>query len=180
MSLRFGILGLLAQQPLHGYEVKTRFEALLGGTWEVNIGQIYTTLQRLERDDLVAATGGRGDRGKQVYELTAPGRAALDAWLTHPEDNPQQLREEIYVKLLLATRLANGNLDALLTDQRRVYLRKLRSLDELERRARAEGRDDLALLVKGAILHTEADLKWVDACAEEIGHAAGKGDEDTP
>ena len=61
MSLRFGILGLLAEKPLHGYEVKTRFESLLGGTWEVNIGQIYSTLQRLERDGLVAPADDRGD-----------------------------------------------------------------------------------------------------------------------
>ena len=59
MSLRFGILGLLAEKPLHGYEVKTRFESLLGGTWEVNIGQIYSTLQRLERDGLVAPADWR-------------------------------------------------------------------------------------------------------------------------
>ena len=53
MSLRFGILGLLAEEPLHGYEVKARFEAMLGHTWEVNIGQVYSTMQRLERDGLV-------------------------------------------------------------------------------------------------------------------------------
>src|SRR5690348_1650931 len=107
MSLKFGILGLLAQQPLHGYEVKTRFEELLGGTWEVNIGQIYTTLQRLERDGLVETTGERGERGKHAYMLTQQGRAGLQDWLENPEAEPQQLREEIYVKLLLIGRLAN-------------------------------------------------------------------------
>ncbi|TMF78915.1 MAG: helix-turn-helix transcriptional regulator, partial [Chloroflexi bacterium] len=70
MSLRYGVLGLLAEEPLHGYEVKNRFEALLGGTWEVNIGQVYTTLQRLERDGLVRPLGRRGDRGKLLYELS--------------------------------------------------------------------------------------------------------------
>ncbi|HEY7982805.1 MAG TPA: PadR family transcriptional regulator, partial [Ktedonobacterales bacterium] len=64
MSLKFGTLGLLTEAPLHGYQVKQRFEALLGGTWEVNIGQVYSTLQRLERDDLVEPAGDRGDRGK--------------------------------------------------------------------------------------------------------------------
>ena len=62
MSLEYGILGLLGEEPLHGYEVKSRFEDMLGGTWEVNIGQIYSTFQRLERDGLVEAVGGRGDR----------------------------------------------------------------------------------------------------------------------
>ena len=168
MSLKFGILGLLAQQPLHGYEVKNQFESLMGGTWEVNIGQVYTTLQRLERDQLIEAEEARGDRGKLAYHLTRAGRAALDGWLTSPDEEPQLLRDEIYLKLLLAARLATGDLNDLLARQRRAYLQKLHDLSDLERQARVEGRDDLVLLVTGAILHTEADLKWVDVCAEEI------------
>ena len=167
MSLKFGLLGLLAQEPLHGYEVKQRFEEMLGGTWEVNIGQVYTTLQRLERDGLVEPVGERGERGKHAYRLTAAGHGALDDWLEHPETEPQLLREETYVKLLLTNRLANGNLGTLLTRQRRVYLQRLRDLAALEERAGREGRHDLVLLVRGAILHTEADLAWVDICAEE-------------
>lgn len=174
MSLKYGILGLLAEQPLHGYEIKNRFESLLGGSWEVNFGQIYTTLQRLERDRLVGAAGKRGDRGKLAYRLTANGRRALEEWLTKPESEPQQLREEIYVKLLLSTRLADGHIDELLAAQRRVYLQRLKDLSELEERARRDGRDDLVLLYMGAILHTEADLKWTDACAEEMRHSKGK------
>jgi DNA-binding PadR family transcriptional regulator len=177
MSLKYGILGLLAEQPLHGYEVKNRFESLLGGSWEVNFGQTYTTLQRLERDQLVEAAGQRGDRGKLAYRLTEGGRRALQEWLTQPESGPQQVREEIYVKLLLSTRLANGGLDELLAAQRRVYLQRLKDLSELEEGARRDGRDDLVLLFMGAILHTEADLKWTDACAEEMRHTKHKGKE---
>jgi DNA-binding PadR family transcriptional regulator len=167
MSLKYGILGLLAEQPLHGYEVKTRYETLFGGTRELNIGQVYTTLQRLERDGLVGEVGERGDRGKQRYGLTDAGTSALWDWLEDAEDEPQQLRQEIYLKLLLISRLANGNLEGLLVRQRRVYLQRLKDLSELERRARREARHDLVLLVQGAILHTEADLKWIDVCAEE-------------
>jgi DNA-binding PadR family transcriptional regulator len=168
MSLKYGILGLLAERPLHGYEVKNRFESLLGGSWEVNFGQIYTTLQRLERDQLVEAAGQRGDRGKLAYRLTEVGRRELQEWLTRPETEPQQLREAIYVKLLLSTRLANGRLDELLVAQRRVYMQRLKDLSELEERARREGRDDLVLLFMGGILHTEADLKWTDTIAEKM------------
>ncbi|SRR5258708_11245074 len=172
MSLKFGILGLLTEEPLHGYQVKQRFEAMLAGTWEVNIGQVYSTLQRLERDDLVAAVGDRGDRGKQAYELTDGGRRELDAWLAEPEAGPQELRQELFVKLLLIRRLANGNLETLLMRQRRVYLQRLRDLAELERRVRQEGRDDLALLIKGVLIHTEADIKWLDAYLEELSNLA--------
>ncbi|HEV2405666.1 MAG TPA: PadR family transcriptional regulator [Ktedonobacterales bacterium] len=167
MSLKFGILGLLTEESLHGYEVKQRFEAMLGGTWEVNIGQVYSTLQRVERDGLVETVGERGDRGKQAYQLTTEGRRALEDWLAQPEAEPQELRQELFVKLLLIRRLANGNLRNLLVRQRRVYLQRLRDLAALERRMRQEGREDLALLVMGAVLHTEADLKWLDAYIEE-------------
>ncbi len=125
MSLKYGVLGLLAEEPLHGYEVKNRFEAMLGGTWEVNIGQVYTTLQRLERDGLVRPVGER-----------------------------------------LATRLADGDLKPLLARQKRAYLQRLRDLNQLEDRARRDGRIDLARLVRGALLHTEADIKWIDELSE--------------
>jgi DNA-binding PadR family transcriptional regulator len=168
MSLKFGILGVLAEEPLHGYEVKHRFENLLGGSWDVNIGQVYTTLQRLERDQLVEPVGRRGDRGRLAYRLTDDGQRALDTWLSRPESDPQQLREEIYIKLLLASRVNGGKLNDLLTGQRHVYLQRLKDLAELELKVRRDGRDDLVLLYKGAIFHTEADLKWVEACADEL------------
>src|SRR5437868_15311072 len=167
VSLKYGVLGLLAEEPLHGYEVKNRFEAMLGGTWEVNIGQVYTTLQRLERDGLVRPVGSRGDRGKLLYELLEPGRTALNAWLSAPDQGPQQLHEDIYVKLLLATRIANGDLQGMLARQKRAYLQRLRDLNQLEDRAKRDGRIDLARLVRGALLHTEADLKWMDELSSE-------------
>ena len=169
MSLKYGVLGLLAQEPLHGYEVKNRFESMLGGTWEVNVGQIYTTLQRLERDGLVRPVGARGDRGKLLYELSQAGRKALVEWLAQADSGPQQLHEDIYVKLLLATRVANGGLPALLGRQKRAYLQRLRDLNQLEERARRDGRIDLARLVRGALLHTEADIKWIDELSEKNG-----------
>jgi DNA-binding PadR family transcriptional regulator len=168
MSLKYGILGLLTEEPLHGYEVKQRFDELVGGTWDVNIGQVYSTLQRLERDRLIEPQGNRGDRGKLAYAITGDGLRALTDWLAHADENPQQLREEIYVKLLLAGRVANGSLDSLLTAHRRVCLQRLRDLSLLEAQARRDGRTDLVLIVKGAILHTEADLKWIDACGEQL------------
>jgi DNA-binding PadR family transcriptional regulator len=166
VSLKYGVLGLLAEEPLHGYEVKTRFEAMLGGTWEVNIGQVYTTLQRLERDGFVRPLGERGDRGKLLYELSEQGRKALGEWLAQPESGPQELREDIYVKLLLAARVSNGNLRPLLGRQKRAYLQQLRDLNQIEARARRDGRLDLARLVRGALLHTEADIKWIDELSE--------------
>src|SRR5207247_8769288 len=120
--LNLWVLGLLAVEPLHGYEVKNRFEAMLGGTWEVNIGQVYTTLQRLERDGLVRPVGSRGDRGKLLYELLEPGRTALNAWLSAPDQGPQRLHAEFYVQLLLGTTLANGDLGPIISRRERDHL----------------------------------------------------------
>lgn len=168
MSLKYGILGLLAEQPLHGYEVKSRFEDLLGGTWDVNIGQVYATFQRLERDDLIQAVGERGDRGKLAYQLTDAGRRSLEEWLETPEAESQQMREEVYTKLLLGNRLGNGSLERLLGRQRSVHVQRLQDLTALEDRARRENQRGVVLMLRGAILHAQADLQWLDACIEDI------------
>ena len=84
VSLKYGVLGLLAEEPLHGYEVKNRFEAMLGGTWEVNIGQVYTTLQRLERDGLVESDGSEEEGTQKGFRITDDGKAELATWLRMP------------------------------------------------------------------------------------------------
>jgi DNA-binding PadR family transcriptional regulator len=168
MSLRFGILGLVAEEPLHGYEIKQRFEERLGGTWDVNIGSVYQALQRLERDRLVEAAGDRGDRGRQAYRATETGRSALEEWLGDPESQPQLLHDEVFVKLILLGRNGNGRLDLLLNRQRLVYLQRLRDLADQERVARAMGNTELGLVFKSGQLHAEADLKWLDVCVEEL------------
>ena len=169
MSLRFGILGLLAEEPLHGYEVKQRFEDMFGGAWDLNIGSVYQVLQRLERDGLVEPVGERGDRGRQSYRTTSAGISALQEWLEDPSWQPQLLRDELYVKMLLLAREGNGGLARLLQRQRHLYLQRLRDLAEQEKEARTVGRAQLALLYLAGRLHVEADLKWLDACVEEIG-----------
>src|SRR2546428_12223300 len=98
VSLKFGILGLLAEQPLHGYDVKNRFESLLGGSWEVNFGQVYMTMQRLERGGLIEADGERGDRRKMAYRLADRGRQTPDEWLCRPASEPQPLRQGVYLE----------------------------------------------------------------------------------
>jgi len=108
-------------------------------------------------------------RSKLAYQLTPAGQRGLDQWLAEPEIEPQQLREGIYLKLLLAGRKSNGNLASLLARQRRVYLQRLHDLRELEKRARRDGREDPVLLVRGAVHHTEADLIWMGECAEGLG-----------
>ena len=88
MAMRFGLLALLAGEPSHGYELKTALERVTGGSWAINIGQVYSTLQRLERDRLIVADAGEpsaGARDRTDYRITPTGSVALDQWFSEPE-----------------------------------------------------------------------------------------------
>src|SRR5512144_2563321 len=112
MSVRNAILGLLAQRPRHGYELRAAFEALMGGeqNWEVKPAQIYTTLSRLEEGGLVAQTAVEQDGGpeKRIYDITPAGREALAGWFNGAVDDAPQ-RDEFYLKLMVS--LASGAAD---------------------------------------------------------------------
>ena len=79
--LRYAVLALLARASLHGYELKAAFERLLGGTWTLNIGQVYTVLAKLEADGLVECRVEPQDKvpDRKVYSLTEKGEAQLTA-----------------------------------------------------------------------------------------------------
>ena len=171
--MRHAFLALLAKQPAHGYELKQALDHTFGGVWPpLNAGQIYTTLARLERDDLVrgshVAQAHRAD--KRVYELTPAGRAALEEWIAEPAEGPR-LKDAFFLKLVLAQTagLNSAHDPATLIDrQRRRYLQSLRELNDLAARADAEGNAMASLLVEGAILHLQADLEWLDLCEARL------------
>jgi DNA-binding PadR family transcriptional regulator len=167
--MRHAVLALLADEPAHGYEIKRALEQRFGTVIApLNAGQVYTTLQRLQRDELVAddavAQSGRPD--KRVYRLTAAGRQALEEWLGAPSA-PTKLRDDFFMKLVLAHSMGLADPAELLARQRQTYLR---ALGELERVLADGGADGTtALVVEGAALHLEADLKWLDRCEEVLG-----------
>lgn len=168
MAMRHAVLALLADEPAHGYEIKRALEERFGAVIApLNAGQVYTTLQRLQRDELVAddavAQSGRPD--KRVYRLTAAGHEALREWLGAPSA-PTKLRDDFFMKLVLAHSMGLADPAELIARQRAAYLR---SLGQLER-VLAGGADGTeALVVEGAALHLEADLKWLDRCEEALG-----------
>jgi DNA-binding PadR family transcriptional regulator len=167
--VRHAVLALLADQPAHGYEIKRGLEERFATVVApLNAGQVYTTLQRLQRDQLVAddavAQDGRPD--KRVYRLTEAGRDALFAWLGAPSA-PTRLRDDFFMKLVFAHSMGLADPLAMIARQRAAYLR---SLGELERVLGADppGDPTTALVVEGAALHLEADLKWLDRCEEVL------------
>jgi DNA-binding PadR family transcriptional regulator len=169
------LLALLAKEPGHGYELKHAIESLFGELWPaVNIGQVYSTLGRLERAGLVrsasVAQSSRPD--KKVFELTPLGREELQGWVNDVVAGVR-LRDQFFTKLVVAARARLADPLVLIDRQRRVYLRRLRELNDL-----AETTEGFAaaMAVEGAVLHLQADLRWLERCEEAL-HA---GDQERP
>ena len=172
LSVKHGILGILADGPRHGYELKTRFEGLTGGLWELNIGQVYTTLERMLKDGLVAIEATpRTEDERKTYRVTWQGLTELDDWLRAPPLRPRPLRDEFFVQLgLLMYRDRAAAVD-LLETQRRVYHLRLAELTRQKLAlARHNDADKLRreLLLDAALLHVEADLQWLDMCEQKL------------
>jgi DNA-binding PadR family transcriptional regulator len=166
--MRFPLLALLATGPAHGYELKTQLEQRFGAVLPpLNAGQIYTTLSRLERDGLVDddAVAQNGRPNKRVYRLTERGQSELEGWVA--DSTPQtRLKDDFFIKLVLARAAGIADPVELIDRQRTAYLQALRDLDDVA--AQAGGDEIAALLVEGAALHLEADLKWLDRCEEQL------------
>jgi DNA-binding PadR family transcriptional regulator len=159
------LLALLAKEPSHGYQLRARLQLALGPLAEaLNAGQVYVTLNRLEKADLVSSQRiGQADRpDRKVYELTAAGRARVTEWL---EDTswPKPAPAEFHLKLVAAA--AAGLADPVrLVDAQRHEL--LAGLAAAQRAALAEPNDSVAaLLLEGVVLRLQADLRWLEACA---------------
>jgi len=166
--MKFPILAMLAKSPAHGYELKRELEEHFGAALPpLNTGQIYTSLARLERDGLVDVEGVAQDSrpNKRVYRLTAQGQAALDEWVTQPTPGTR-LRDEFFMKLVLAGRAGIADPRVLIERQRGAYLQALRDLDQLSGAANGDWAE--SLLIEGAALHLEADLKWLALCEERL------------
>jgi DNA-binding PadR family transcriptional regulator len=179
VSVRFGLLALLAEQPTHGYQLKTAFERRTGGSWALNIGQVYTTLQRLERDGLVrserpihAAAEGPPDDSRTSdrtgYRITAAGREQLETWFASPVVPDGPARDELTIKVLLAIAASDVEVTEVLQRQRSATLAQLQAYTR--RKAQADPERDLAwlLLLDALIFKAEAEVRWLDACEARI------------
>lgn len=168
------LLALLTRGPAHGYELKLAAEATTGeAAGAINIGQIYTTLQRMERDGLVSTTAVAqdGKPDKKVHALTTAGQQALLDWLEAPL-RPPRLREEVYTRILFAAQpevadLLPGGVAGLVARQRRDTLLQVRELTE--HLHATDPYSTAALLLEGALLQLEGELRWLDLCDERFG-----------
>jgi DNA-binding PadR family transcriptional regulator len=166
--IKFLLLGLLASGPRHGYELKGLFEQLFGGTWPLNPGQVYMTLERLEEAGLVTSKRVEQELlpDRRVYEITQEGRQELKRWTAEPSVGPIRLREELFAKVLTALLSDAGDPAELIWAQRRTHMQSLAELRV--RRTDASMHPATKLVLQGAILRTEADLRWLDQCEEYL------------
>ena len=170
MSVRNGLLAVLASGGRHGYELKKELEERTGALWELNVGQVYTTLARLERDGLVVEQGPAGaDSGaaqdQRRYTLTEQGRAEVAEWFAQPRQRSVPERDELVIKLTLAASLESVDLDDVIDAQR------VATTEELQRYTRlkaAAGPDDVARLfaLDAVIAQIDGELRWLEQCQQ--------------
>jgi DNA-binding PadR family transcriptional regulator len=171
MSVRQGLLALLATEPMYGARLRAEFETRTGGTWPLNVGQVYTTLARLERDGLVESVG-EDDEGRISYRLTRSGRAEVARWWLSPVNRETTPRDELVIKLALAVTVEGVDVPRVVQTQRTATLRHLQDLTRLKQRATAHhesgdddgGNVDLAwlLVLENLIYAGEAEVRWLD------------------
>ncbi|MCL4395853.1 MAG: PadR family transcriptional regulator [Chloroflexi bacterium] len=165
MPVRHAVLGLLAQRPRHGYELRAAFEAVVGGeeNWDVKPAQIYSTLTRLEKKGLVAEDCVEQDGGpeKHIYSITPAGRTALLEWFATGIEREHQ-RDEFFIKLMLSLVSGEANPRVLLQTQRNQLYQEMHAITT--QRNGLNPKTELAriLLLDKAIMHLEADLRWID------------------
>ncbi|MFI5635524.1 PadR family transcriptional regulator [Streptomyces sp. NPDC051664] len=168
--MRLHLLALLAGSPAHGYELKQALEQLLGAAYpQPNIGQIYVTLSRLEQAGLIEGRHvSQIDRpDKRIYQITAAGREAVDAWYESTSDAPR-VRDDFFMKLSLAHHTHRPDPIDLINKQRRHYLKVMRGLSRTASERSGHGNPIELLLIEGATLHLQADLDWLERIQEEL------------
>ena len=191
MSIRQAMLAILEQGPMYGYQLRAEFEQRTGETWPLNIGQVYTTLTRLERDGMVevvdeqggsevAGHGGAGegsDRTHVSYRATEAGRSEVSAWFATPVPRSQPPRDELAIKLALAVTLPGVDVGTIIQRQRSATIAALQDYTRLKRSGRAatpQAPEDLAwsLVLDSLVFDAEAEVRWLDHCEARLRRAA--------
>ncbi|WAH99225.1 PadR family transcriptional regulator [Arthrobacter sp. MMS18-M83] len=178
MSIRYSILALLQEQPRYGYQLRVAFEERTGAVWPLNIGQVYTTLNRLERDAFVRRNGDDG-QGHVLYSITDAGAAEIRLWFATAVDRGVPPRNELAIKLALAVTTAGTDPTALIQAQREISIRELQEHTQARKDVAANQRvtDTARLLVLDSLVfHAEAEVRWLDLCeARLVQQANGAG-----
>ena len=166
MSVRHALLALLSEGPKYGLRLQSEFESRTGRVWPLNVGQVYTTLQRLERDGLVTSDGA--DDGQQKrYRTTDDGQAELLAWLRTPPDDVPPPRDELLIKVLVAVQVPGVEVDDVIQTHRRHLVELMQRYTGVKADA-AEDDVALALVVDAELFRIEGAVRWLDSAQARL------------
>ena len=171
VSVPHVLLALLSEGPKYGLQLREEFEARTGEVWPLNVGQVYTTLQRLERDGLVESDDTGDDGPQKGFRITADGTAELARWLRTPPDLSSPPRDELVMKVLVAARVPGTDAHEVI-QAHRLYLLEL--MQQWTRLKEGEARDDLslALVVDAELFRLDAVVRWLDTADGRLKRAA--------
>ncbi len=172
MSVKQALLALLEEGPMYGYQLRAEFEQRTGATWPLNVGQVYTTLARLERDGLVEGEGADA-QGHVMYRVTDPGRAEVATWFSTPVGRTQPPRDELAIKLALAVTVPGVDVVRLIQQQRTATMTSLQDYTRLKRNDHTGETADLAwsLVLDSLVFAAEAEIRWLDHCESRLRRA---------
>ena len=171
MSVRHALLALLSQGPKYGMQLKEEYEGATGDAWPLNVGQVYTTLQRLERDGLVESNPAGDDERQRDYRITAPGQSELENWLTTPPGPGSPPRDELITKVLVALRVPGIDVHDVIQAHRRQAVELMRQWTSFKQEE-AELDVPFALMVEAELFRLEAVVKWLDIADRQVKRAA--------
>ncbi|HEX4058383.1 MAG TPA: PadR family transcriptional regulator [Galbitalea sp.] len=174
MSIRNSLLAILGERAFYGYELRQEFEARTGAAWPLNIGQVYTTLDRLQRDGQIDSAGEDTD-GRRLWQITEAGRRECDRWLSAPIEQVERGRDALAMKLAIASTLPRSDIASIIQAQREATTRALQDLT----RTKAAGGDTVTpselawlLVVDSMIFQAEAEIRWLDHSEQRLSKLA--------
>lgn len=167
MIVRHALLALLSEGPTYGLRLRQEFESRTGEVWPLNGGQVYTTLQRLERDGLVASEDPEREGPQKTFSLTPAGSEELLAWLRSPPEALSPPRDEFVIKVLVALRVPGVDLQELLQVHRRHLVELMQRYTRLKGEA-SEQDLGLALVVDAQLFRLEGIVRWLDAAGARL------------
>ena len=170
MSVRHALLALLSEGPKYGLQLREEFEARTGEVWPLNVGQVYTTLQRLERDGMVASDDAENDGPQKDFRITAAGGAELAEWLRTPPDMVPPPRGELVIKVLVARQVPGVDIREVLQVHRRQVIETMQRYTAMKARA-AEDDVALALVVDAELFRLEGVERWLTAAEARLRQA---------
>lgn len=171
MSVRHALLALLSEGPKYGLQLRQEFEARTGEVWPLNVGQVYTTLQRLERDGMVESDGDAEDGPQKGFRITRDGEAELAAWLRRPPDLSSPPRDELVIKILIAVQVPDVDVHEVIQAHRRYLVQLMQEWTRLKEYA-ADRDLGFGLAVDAELFRLDAVVRWLDAADGRIKRAS--------